>query len=143
MTRGIRGYPRRVAELDYAFLAEYAKVEPGGNLTAVGASYTHLRVPTFPAGHLVSVAGRVRAHVGDTPALRVVVVTPDESVRIETETQLAAAPDARPYGPGHGTIGLQFALSFVFPLPTPGLYNVDLLLDGDQVRHLAFTAEQA
>lgn len=129
--------------MDYAFLAEYAKVDPGGNLTAVGASYTHLLVPSFPAGHLVSVAGRVRAGMGEAPSLRVVALTPGESVRIETEMQLAPASQARPYDPDQGTVGLQFALSMILPMPTPGLYTFDLVLEGVQVRRLAFTAEQA
>ncbi len=123
-----------MAELDYAFLAEYAKVEVGGNLTAIGASYTHISVPRFPSQHLVSIAGRVRSRVGEQPLLKASFRTPDRSVQLDFELQLAATPEARPYGPEQDTLGLQFAVSFAVPLPTSGLYDVDLQLDGRQVR---------
>jgi hypothetical protein len=45
-------------ELDYAFLAEYAAVSPHGTLTAVGASFTRVAYPSFPAQQLMAVAGR-------------------------------------------------------------------------------------
>jgi len=47
-------------ELDYAYLAEFAKVE-NNSLTAVGASYTHVEADRLPVIHTVYVAGRVRA----------------------------------------------------------------------------------
>lgn len=133
---------RAVAELDYAFLAEYAKVEPGGNLTAVGASYTYLTVKAFPGQHLLSVAGRIRIKVGETPRLLLSVASPNERIRIDTEVQLHAGDDARPYGPNLDTIGLQFALTLMLTLPDPGLYAVNLALDDTFVRHLAFTAQE-
>lgn len=129
-----------MAELDYAFLAEYAKVEPSGNLTAVGASYTHVAVSGFPAQHLVSVAGRVRIKLGETPSLRVRLQSPDESLTLEAGLQLAAGPDSRPYGPNLDTLGIQFAMTVALPLPVPGLYKVHVLLDDEEVRFLAFTA---
>jgi hypothetical protein len=51
---------RIMAELDYAFIAEFAKVE-GGKLTAIGASYMQITPPAFPVAHYLSVAGRIRA----------------------------------------------------------------------------------
>jgi Family of unknown function (DUF6941) len=131
-----------VAELDYAFLADFATVDPSGKLTAVGASYTHLFVGGFPGQHLVSVAGRIRAKVGEQPKLLVRMTSPNETVRIDHEMQLAPGPDARPYGPKLDTLGLQFALTVVMPLPSPGLYEITLTLDDEPVRLLAFTAEQ-
>jgi Family of unknown function (DUF6941) len=133
-----------MAELDYAFLADYAKVEIDGKLTAVGASYTHLFVAGFPGQHLVSVAGRVRAKIGEQPTLRVSLVSPEELFRIDTETQLTAGEKAIPYGPDLDTIGIQFALTFIMPLPKAGLYEMNLTLNDEHVRMLAFTAaEQA
>src|SRR5699024_3870914 len=57
--RGRCGYARLMAELDYAFLADYAVVE-NGRLTAVGASFTHLQVPSLPFQKSLSAALRVR-----------------------------------------------------------------------------------
>jgi hypothetical protein len=55
---------RVMAELDYAFIAEFAKVE-NEKLTAVGASYLEVRTPAFPVQHSFSVArpdSRPRRH---------------------------------------------------------------------------------
>ncbi len=131
-----------MAELDYAFFAEYAKVEPGGKLTAVGASYTHVFVQSFPAQQLIAVAGRIRATIGEKPILHASMISPDEVFRIDTEMQIAAGEGAMPYGPNLDTVGLQFALTFLMPLPKPGLYELRMTLDGEPVRLLAFTAVQ-
>lgn len=56
-----------VAELDYAFIAEFAKVE-SGKLTVVGASYTEISARSFPTQHFFSCAGRVRMALGEPPA---------------------------------------------------------------------------
>jgi len=53
-----RAIVRVMAELDYAFIAEFAKFE-NGKLTAVGASYIDVRPPVLPAPHTLSVAGEL------------------------------------------------------------------------------------
>lgn len=47
------------AELDYAFLAEWAKVSPSGLLTAVDASFLRVLAPVGSRVN-IAVAGRVR-----------------------------------------------------------------------------------
>jgi hypothetical protein len=61
-----------MAELDYAFIAEFAKVELSGTLTAIGASYLEVRPLVFPAQHPFSIAGRIRAPE-DTAAINLVI----------------------------------------------------------------------
>ena len=51
-------------DLDYAFLAEYARLEQGGTLTALGASFTQIAVPRLPSAIQLGVAGRVRVLEG-------------------------------------------------------------------------------
>ncbi|MHA7240013.1 DUF6941 family protein [Arthrobacter sp. TMS1-12-1] len=127
-----------MADLDYAFLAEFAKVE-GNKLTAVGASYTHVQVPSLPSQHLVYVAGRIRAPEGsDAPQVTIRYVSADEAVEIALEASLTVE-HARPYA---GRIGLTFAMGFGVPLSAEGLHNVYIQLDGTDVRHLAFTVVQ-
>lgn len=129
-----------MAEIDYAFLADFAKVEPNGTLTSVGASFTYLTAPAFPSAHRIAIAGRVRArvHERDIP-FRITFTTPNEQVRLNTEGELSPSPHIRPYG--EGWLGHLFALDMQIPLPVPGLYWIEIDVgDGASVRRLAFEA---
>lgn len=123
------------AELDYAFLAEYAKVD-SNKLTAVGASYTYLFTDEVPALHLLSVAGRIRVpeDYGVVP-LSINLVAPEEQYTISVETELQQTKDFHPYD---GKVGLVFAVTMQIPLATAGLYEVTLDLEGERARRLAF-----
>lgn len=124
-------------DLDFAFLADYAKVEPTGTLTAVSASWTHIEAMQLPAMHRMAIAGRIRARMDDPPiAVRVEIVGPDDAFRIAAGFSLTPRPDARPYGDGH--IGHLFAVDTSIPLPTEGLYEVLILIDDEPARRLAF-----
>lgn len=125
-----------MADLDYAFLADFAKVEANGTLTSVGASFTFLEAAQLPAAHRLSVAGRVRALVGETPDLRVDVRGPDDLFRLGVNGPLTHSVNARPYA--EGRIGILFALDLQVPLPAAGLYSVGIEVDGTEVRRLAF-----
>lgn len=122
-------------ELDYAYLADFAKVE-AGKLTAVGASYTHLRVPAMPAPHLVCVGGRVRLSE-DIPSveLGISVQAPDEAWRIDIGGTLAAEAGTIPYD---GKKGLLFAAQIQIAITTAGIYAVELTLNGEHARTLKF-----
>lgn len=122
-------------ELDYAYLADFAKVE-AGKLTAVGASYTHMRVSALPAPHLVCLGGRVRLSE-DVPGVQVgiSVEAPDKAWRIETGGDLMADEGTIPY---EGRKGLLFAVQIQVVLSTLGLYAVELKLDGELARTLKF-----
>lgn len=129
-----------MAELDYAYLAEYARVDPPGAITAVGASYTHIFVPTFPGQHLLSVAGRIRTVVGEGSLTLGIAVRFEAAFELKVELPILEADNARPY---NDKVGRLFAITTVVPLPGPGLYEVDLSIDGENVRRLAFDAELA
>ncbi|MDP9904546.1 DUF6941 family protein [Arthrobacter bambusae] len=123
-----------MAELDYAFLAEFAKVE-NNQLTVVGASYTHVYTGSLPANHILYVAGRVRSTEGEEPpVLGIKFRSPAEGLEIGVDSSLTAE-EARPYA---GKIGLTFAVGLGVPLMTEGLYEVYVELDGVEVRRLAF-----
>lgn len=128
-----------MAELDYAFLADFAQVSEG-KITAVGASYTHVGVESFPTMFSTTVAGRVRTTKGADPfELKIKVIPPNEEYDIEVAGLLAPPDDARPYG--EDKLGVLFAFDAHFPLPAKGLYQVVVLLDGLVARRLAFDAE--
>lgn len=131
-----------MAELDYLFLADFAKVEPSGTLTVVGASWTVLRVQSFPAMHMLGIAGRVRLHAGDAPAPgRLLIEGPDESVSLNLEITIEADQNARVYGDNR--VGSLFAVNLPVPIVKAGLHWVRLELEGQTVRSLAFEAVQA
>lgn len=131
-----------MATLDYAFLADYAKVDANGTLTAVGASWTNLQTPSLPTQHRMSIAGRVRAKLAEGPVdLRIQIQGPEDVFHLGMDAQLEAGPDARPYGDGN--IGHLFAVDMQVPLPKAGLYTVTLSVDGKPVRDLKFDVEQA
>lgn len=125
-----------MADLDYAFLADYAHVE-GGKLSALGASYTHAEVASTNNLWVTSVAGRVRSVVDAPPIdLSIRVVGPGDAYEISTAAVIEVGPEARPYG--DGKVGILFAQTFAIPILMPGLFHVQLSIDGELVRTLAF-----
>ncbi len=124
--------------LDYAFLAEYAKVEPSGVLNAVGASFTVLSVVQFPAAHLLSVAGRVRMAEGGVPFPLTISFegpAPEESV-ISLEMMVAHGTETA----YEGRVGVLFAATTLVPVVRAGLHHVRISIQNQVVRELAFDA---
>ncbi len=130
-----------MAELDYAYLADYAVVSDG-KLSTIGASFTHVGVGAFPSALNLAVAGRIRvaAEIGSV-SLLVRILPPKDEYRVEFAGILEAGPQARPYG--DGLVGVLFSVTATVPLPNPGLYQVEIHVDGELARRLAFDAELA
>lgn len=125
--------------LDYAYLAEFAQVQPNGTLTAVGASFTHIAVGEVPTSRLVSVAGRVRVAEHSGPiTLNIVIAGPGPNAPVISVEMLAAHGPERAY---RGRAGVLFALTTAVPIVSEGLHTVTLSLEGKVVRLLAFEAE--
>lgn len=126
-----------MADLDYAFIADFAKVESNGTLTAVGASWTHLRARSIPSSHRMAVAGRVRARVDEGPVtIRIDLAGPEGSFRLAADAPLQPVLGVQSYGDGY--IGLLFALDVQVPLPKHGLYTIMISVNGEESRRLAF-----
>jgi hypothetical protein len=86
-----------MAELDYAFVAEYAKVE-AGKLTVVGASFSDIRPPSLPLHHLLFIAGRVRApEDAETIGIRVRINPPGSNVNVVVDGTVTVGDDAARY----------------------------------------------
>lgn len=124
-----------MAEFDYAFLADYAAIADG-KLTAVGASFTHVYVPHLPAGIDFAVAGRVRVLEGeDPPELELRFHTTKSDERISVSGILEQSPTSIPY---NGKVGVLFTLKAGVNVEHEELVEVDILLNGQSVRRLAF-----
>ncbi|TIC84112.1 hypothetical protein [Nocardioides sp. GY 10127] len=130
-----------MARIDYAFVADFAKVEPSGTLTVVGASWTFVTATEFPSAHRMAVAGRVRAALSEGAVeLLIAVQGPNDSFRIEGGATLVSTDAAAPYGPDNA-VGYLFALELTVPLLEEGLYEIFVdLPEHDEHRRLAFEA---
>lgn len=127
-----------MADIDYAFVAEFARVEPNGTLTAIGSSWTFLEAETIPTAHRMAIAGRVKAHVDEgTVPVKVRLQGPDRSFELSAEADLIRPPESKPYGGGF--VGLLFAIDLQLLIPQTGLYEVFIELPAEQkTRRLAF-----
>jgi hypothetical protein len=128
-----------VAELDYAYLADYVSIQEG-KLTAVGASFTFAATASLPIQSTVGVAGRVRAKATESVEIEIRITPPDDAFHLSFTGTLDAGPKARPYGDGN--VGLLFAINTELPIDRVGLYTYDIYVDGVHSRRLAFEIEQ-
>lgn len=126
-------------KLDYAFLAEFAKVEPNGTLTSIGASYTRVAVSELPAAHQLVVAGRIRAPA-DSPEVPIKIsykASGEHPFQMEVEF-VASGAGASPYG--DGWVGVFFVTGTSVPLVGTGLNEVVIEVEGAVARRLYFEA---
>lgn len=129
------------AELDYAFLAEFAKID-NGTLNVVGASFTQVDATSFPGMLELSVAGRVRRLENDEPPLLSIRFFADQEAGelVSMERVLEDEENAVRYA---GKIASVFVLRGPLYLAEAGLYKCEISLNGEVVRTLAFEALQA
>lgn len=125
-----------MAELDYAYLAEYAQIT-NGNLTAVNASFVHMRTP-IPSLLNLAVAGRVRApaDAGDV-TVDLGFQAPNEDAPAMT-LQMNLNTEGNPVY--NNKVGILFAARVGLLVAVHGLYAVKIHIDGEEVRTLAFEA---
>lgn len=125
------------AELDYAFLAEYAKTERG-TITAIGASFTEVKADSFPGVVDIAVAGRVRrTEDSEAPELSISISAPSDAgdPQIEFDFKLENEDDAVRYD---GKVASVFVFRGPIYIAEPGLYECNIGIDGRQARRLAF-----
>jgi hypothetical protein len=126
-----------VAELDYAVLADYARVDGDGTLTVVGAHRTVVTVPALPAQQVLAVAGRVWMGRREPSArLTLGALTPHGDVGVVADWPLDPGPEQ---AEGSGRSSASFAVAVVAPVAVAGGYALVLSVNGEVVRHLAFS----
>jgi len=129
---------RGMAELDYAYLADYAQIE-NGKISALGASYTHAVIETLPATWMTSIVGRVRSSEDEGPVvLRIEVNPPSDGYKMRFEGEVPKTSDMRPY---RGKVGLLFTVTAQIPMAETGLYTFDVFVNDEHARRLAFEVE--
>lgn len=128
--------PLEKVELDYAFLAEYARVE-GNSLTAVGASFTVMEGRALPFTTTVYVAGRLRAPQDADPFEVTVMAGQADGDAPSTAMYTTFNPQdgAHPY---RDRVGMTFAVGIPLEITSEGLFQVIIGVDGQRVRTLRF-----
>ena len=124
-----------MAELDYALVAEYAKVD-AGKLNIIGGGYTELTLDGLPHSGVVAVAGRIRAPSDtETITLEVTFEPPGGGANIRVSGIVEANEATHRY---KDRIGILFALNQVLTFLEPGLCRIEIVLDGKSVKSLYF-----
>jgi hypothetical protein len=126
-----------VATLDYAVLAEYARIDSAGLITIVGGGFDRVRVSGESGVQQLFVALRILTSGDeDRVPFEVKVRAPGGQYEIVFAGVTERAPSATPSS--SGTFSFTAAVGMAAPLPVAGEYVVDVLLAGDTVRSLPF-----
>lgn len=126
-----------MAELDFAMLAEFARVDAAGLLTVVGGSFDRVQTPGPGPVYPFALILRARLDEGEKSlSFEAQVTAPGKTGPVlgisgSSEVNPAAEPlDGRYY--------VQSVINMGVPISTAGRYTVSVLLDGALVRELPF-----
>jgi hypothetical protein len=126
-----------MAELDYAVLADYARVDADGTLTVVGSHRAVVVVTAVPAQQVLAVAGRVWMGRREPSArLSLGALTPLGEVGVVADWALDPGQEQVE---GAGRSSASFAVTVVAPVESTGGYALVLSVNGEVVRQLPFT----
>jgi len=125
-----------LARLDYALLAEFARVDHGGLLTVVGGGFTQVNVTSLPAQRQLYVAMRLLLAANEDGAEVTFTVRPPDG---RYKINLAGAVE-RPVNASaiKGEIGVMLATGVGVPLPVDGRYEVQITVNGESSSQLPF-----
>jgi hypothetical protein len=120
-----------MATLEFAFLAEYAKVEANATITAVGAGVRGVGVPAENGEFVIFVAGSVDRERGEgAAALTITVEAPHDKYQMSQSAAMDAAPSTGDFAT---TV---FAFGLNVPVVGLGKYAVRLELNETEVGNL-------
>lgn len=124
-----------MAELDYAFVADYATISDS-KLTVIGGSFVELTVPAFPSIQNVAVVGRLRDKEDFEPfTLTIEFRLPDGGSDIVVTGTITSENVDHVYD---GKSAVLFCADQVLRFDSPGLVEVHLAVNGEHVRTLKF-----
>jgi hypothetical protein len=127
--------PTRPAELDYAFLASWAGLQPDGTMTAVGMSFLRVQRQDMPMS--LAVAGRIRVYGASEGARLTIRMTRPGANALEVSDWLRVSNDeSASYDDGRRQI--LFVLNTQTQISEAGMYTVDISLDDKLARTLKF-----
>lgn len=125
-----------------AFLCDAATVREG-LLHVLGAGITRVQRPRYPAPLNLAVAMIVSLSPAETHTghkIRVAVSGTDGQpiLSIDGEFTAKPGPDHYPGEDSHSSV----VINLQDALPSPGVYAVDIMIDGSEKAHLQFSASQ-
>ena len=127
-------------ELDFAVLADHALIDQQGKLSIIGI-FQHVWVATFPAVHgRTHLVLRVRGRRTEIGSHRIQIRFLDQA-----GAELLGGEGTVQFGePVAGVTELEAGAVLVFdvPLPRPGQYHFEILLDGTPAARVPLTAAQ-
>jgi len=131
--------------LDWALIANAAEGPPNGLVYILGAGIDTLWRDAYPAPFAVSVVIRVigsRTESNRPHTIEVVCNDEDGNSVFPQPITLQIPPRTAPRDyPGGWDLAAQIVLNLgTVPIPRPGVYALEILLDGHQVRTLPFRA---
>lgn len=126
-----------MASLDFAFLAQSARVDAGNTLSGLGVGFTHIHVPGLPVAINITVAGLVWMTEEDEGSshLSLTLVGAEETYEASLDATLTVATVERPL---EGRLAATFDIPVTVAVPVAGIYRVTISLDGTIAKTLAF-----
>lgn len=123
-----------MAELDYAFVADYATISDG-KLSVIGGSFVELTVPAFPSAQSIAVVGRLRAKEDFEPFALTL------EFRLPGGDEFEVTATIEPRNVDHvydGKSAVLFCINQGLRFDAQGLVEVNLAVDGRHARTLKF-----
>lgn len=127
-----------MASIDFAVLAEFARTDENGLFTIVQGGFTDIAKPSFPGNQQVALALRINVDDGEESInIGVIYRAPENAYQIRAAGVTHSLADLPPERNAFAVVA-----GIILPLPTPGIYSVDVELNGKIARTLTFNVRQ-
>lgn len=135
-------YAHRMAELDFAFISDLARVK-AGSLDALSIGVDMITALSFPAAVQVVLVVKIALmehDCGSTHRLEAIVQDTDGKRLTEVTLNVQAAWPGDP--PPLDRVCVQALLPLLLPISGPGAHSIDLALDGNPLKTISLDVSQ-
>lgn len=130
-----------MATLDYALLAEYARIDPAGLVTIVGGSFDRVQATRTSGAQQTYVVMRVLLDESEEAAsFEVSIEPPGKNYTLQVAGTAARNPAAVPVD---GRVSVTLAIGLMVPIVAAGRYVARVSLEGKPVQDLPFVVDLA
>jgi hypothetical protein len=130
-----------VATLDYALLADYARIDSAGLVTIVGGSFDRVQATSTGGAQQTYVVMRVLLdEAEETASFEVSVEPPTKTYALQLAGTAARNPAAMPVD---GRVGVTLTIGLMVPIVAAGRYVARVSLEGQPVQDLPFVVDIA
>lgn len=130
-----------MATLDYALLAEYARIDPAGLVTIVGGSFDRVQASSTRGSQQTYVVMRVLLDESEEAASFEISLEPPTKTYV---LQVAGTVPRNPAAvPVDGRVGVTAVIGLMVPLIAPGRYVAKVSLEGQPAQDLPFVVDVA